>query len=93
MKLIVTTNPYQARRSVTFKGNNTTAVIDYNISIEQGKNKLQELALDSGCNNTILENGDVFDTLNKHIIYEYSNKSFSDDGYYFELVPNNFRTV
>lgn len=92
MKLIVTTNSYQARRSVAFKGNSTTTVIDYNISIQQGKNKLQELALDSGCNNTILENGNVVDTLNEYIVYEYGNKAFSDDGYYFELVPNNFRT-
>jgi len=92
MKLIVTTNPYHAQSSVAFKANSTTAVIDYNISIEQGKNKLQELALDSGCDNTILDNGDVFDTLNEYIIYVYGDKSFDDDGYYFSLVPNNFRT-
>jgi len=92
MILIVKTNPYQARRSVAFKGNNTTAVIDRNISIKQGKNKLQELALDSGCDNTILDNGDIFDTLKECIIYVYGDKSFDDDGYYFSLVPNNFRT-
>jgi len=92
MKLIVKTNTYQARRSVAFKGNSTTTVIDYNISIQQGKNKLQELALDSGCDNTILENGDVFDTLNEYVIYVYGDRSFDDDGYYFNLVPNNFRT-
>ena len=90
MKIQVTTNPYQAQRSSLFTGRNTTTTLKTNITMKEGKNYLQEWALDSGCNNTLLDNGDVFDVENEYIVYYHGDKSFSDDGYFFSLLPNNY---
>ena len=88
MKIQVSTNTYQAQRNWMFKGRDTTTTLKTDITIQEGYNLLQEWAVDSGCNNTILENGDVFDMENEYVVYSYGTKSFSDDGYYYQLLPN-----
>tara|TARA_R110000787_G_scaffold50608_3_gene120412 strand:+ start:3072 stop:3344 length:273 start_codon:yes stop_codon:yes gene_type:complete len=90
MKIQVTTNPYQAQRSSLFSGRNTSTILKKNITIKEGKNYLQDWALQSGCNNILLENGDIYDTNNEYIIYSYGEKSFSDDGFFYSLLPNNY---
>tara|TARA_R110000796_G_scaffold200875_1_gene317020 strand:- start:239 stop:511 length:273 start_codon:yes stop_codon:yes gene_type:complete len=90
MKIKVTTNPYQAQRSPLFSGRNTIAILKKNITIKEGRNYLQDWALQSGCDNILLDNGDVYDTNNEYIIYSYGKKSFSDDGFFYSLLPDNF---
>lgn len=91
MKLIVTTNEFQAQRSFHFKSGQQTAILRENISVKEGKTLLRDIAIDCGANNVILENGDVFDTSSEDVIYEKGEKSFEDDGYTYKLVPNHFK--
>tara|TARA_R110000796_G_C14204888_1_gene392384 strand:+ start:150 stop:422 length:273 start_codon:yes stop_codon:yes gene_type:complete len=90
MKIQVTTNPYQAQRSSLFTGRSPIAILKVNITMKEGKSYLKEWALDSGCNNILLDNGDVFDVENEYIVYYHGDKSFSDDGFFYNLLPNNY---
>jgi len=90
MKIIISTNSYQANRSHLFSGHETTSTLKADLTPKEAKKQLKSIAYNSSDNNIELENGDIYSNDFDDVIYAAGDKSFEDDGYLYQIVSNNF---
>jgi hypothetical protein len=91
MKVIVTTNEYQASRNILFSERKTTATLYEDLTLQEARDILRSIAYDSSDNVIELLNGDIYSEDFGEVIYVLNEKTFQDDGYQWSIVANNYK--